>query len=42
MENTTVTIGNTKTVELDFETGTTDIYLEKPSQPNLMNLFEEQ
>ena len=42
MENTTLTIGNTRTVELDFETGTTDVYLEKPSQPNLMKLYEEQ
>ena len=42
MENTTLTIGNTRTVELDFESGTTDVYLEKPSQPNLMKLYEEQ
>ncbi len=42
MENTTVSIGNTKTIELDFESGSTDVYLTKPSQPNLMDLFEEQ
>jgi hypothetical protein len=42
MENTTIEIGNTTTVELDFIAGSTAIHLSKPSQPNLMNLFEEQ
>ena len=42
MDNTNISIGNTKTIELDFEAGSTDVYLQKPSQPNLMDLYEEQ
>ena len=42
MENTTISIGNTTTVSLDYESGITTLNLSKPSEPNLMNLFEEQ
>jgi len=42
MDNYNISIGNTKTIELNFEAGSTDVYLQKPSQPNLMDLYEEQ
>ena len=42
MDNTNISIGNTKTIELDFEAGSTNVYLQKPSQPNLMDLYKEQ
>tara|TARA_B110000444_G_C18781381_1_gene567599 strand:+ start:65 stop:1168 length:1104 start_codon:yes stop_codon:yes gene_type:complete len=42
MENTNLSIGNTTTLELDFEAGSTEVYLLKPSQPHLMDLYEEQ
>jgi hypothetical protein len=42
MDNTLLSIGNTTTLELDYEAGTSKLILTKPSEPNLMNLFKEQ
>ena len=42
MDNTLLSIGNTTTLELDYESGTSKLILAKPNEPNLMNLFKEQ